>query len=628
MASNGISEHGVDGLSIADRREETRRALLAKAGLVAGTVGIATALRAQEASATHLPGQQPQPEDFDGYFNIKHFGAVAAPLGDPTTNTASIQACLDAAAGKAAVYIPPGVFETNAALAVPDNSVIRGVGPQSVIKDVATTQAAIRGAASGLAKNVVIDHIKVDRTLGTVSGSARCFWFSNGSERIFIRHVECVGQVNSSTGIEVDASYSAVQNCYVHNCGLQGIVNLSTTAVDMLIADNVVVECGDDHIATAARRSTIVGNVCNAGASATADTGQLGAAIAVRSGPGEIDIVGNALRGGYRAAIEFASGSSDMKDVNISGNMIVEAGNGGRLAPAPGLGGGSAIVVRSSTAGYERVSITGNIISAPRLHGIWLKVDDTGAGTIRDVTIADNQVWVNPSASYIADGGSGVICDLPARNVTDVRIDSNTTRSTLGPGISISGRDVGGTLTARRFDIAGNLVIDAGGGAGGQNGIEVNSVEDVTITRNRAYGQDIGLGLNGPRGSVVLVGNDLVRNTDGAVFYSAGTPGPDRLRVRDNPGFSPWTGRVTITGGWSGLGPFTKESLPITFGMPFPPGKPPRVVVTGEDVDAAGAAASVNTSDFKARLVASANLGIGSHKAVWTAEPDDNSNGD
>jgi len=255
-------------------------------------------------------------------------------------------------------------------------------------------------------------------------------------------------------------------------------------------------------------------------------------------------------------------------------------------------------------------------------------MEDTGAGTIRDITIADNLVWANPSASYVFAGGVGVVCELPNRDVTDVRIADNMIRSTSGAGISMVGKDVSGTLTLRRVDIAGNRVVDAGGGAGGENGINVTSVDDVTITGNRAYGQDLGLSLNSPRGSVILCENDFNGNTDGPVFYSPGSPGPEHLRVRDNPGYSPWTGRITITGGWSGLGPFTKESLPITFQMPFPSGKPPRVIVTGEDVDAAGTAAAVTTSDFKARLVASANLGLGSHKAVWTAEPDDNSNGD
>jgi hypothetical protein len=625
MGSVGASGNRVESSPIRDRREATRRALLAKAGLLAGGIGAASLMAAEQAAATHLPGQQPQPEDFDGYYNIKHFGAVAAPAGDPTTNTAAINACLAAAAGKAVVYIPPGVFETNATLQVPDNTVIRGVGPQSVIKDIAPSQAAFRGAATGVANDVLVEHIKVDRTLGTHQPSARCFWFPSG-ERIYIRNVECVGQELSAMGIQVGANSSAVVNCYVHNCGKDGIAIYG--ADDAVIAGNLIAQCGDDHIAAVGTRVSIIGNICDGGTGPGADTGQLGAAIAFRGGNG-VTVAGNLVRGGYRGAIEFEN-RAEIQDVDIVGNVIVEAGNGGRLESVPGAGGGSAIVLRGhSNLKFERINVKGNLVSAPRFHGVYM-IQETYAqagSVIRDVTIADNQITIDPSAPYRAGDGCGIFCyaNFP---ITDVRIVGNLIRNSVGPGIQVTGIDSGGTLTTRRFDVRGNRVTGAGGGLGSQPGILLDKIEDVTVTGNRSYGQDTGLFLANPRGSVIVTQNDVNGNVSSNFVYQAGTPGPDRLRVRDNPGLSPWTGRVTITGGWSGANPFVKESPVIAFDVPFPPGKPPRVHVRGEDVDAAGVATTVTETGFKARLVASANLGTGSHKAVWVAEPDDNSNGD
>ena len=621
MGSDRTSVRLTDDANGVERLDETRRSLLAKAGAVAGGVGLLGLANGQSAYAHHTP---PAPEDFDGYYNIKHFGASTSNA--PAVNQTAIQACIDQAAldGKA-VYIPPGVFETFGALGVPDNSIIRGVGPASVIKDTATTQSAIRGAAAGAAKNVVIEHIKVDRTLGNHPPSARCFWFSNGTvERIFIRHVECVGAPESGMGIEVDGVSCAVHDCYVHECGKDGIACYG--GPNNVVADNVIVACGDDHVAVGGSRITVVGNICDAGAGPTADPMQLGSGIALRGGD-RCTIVGNVVRGGYRAGIEF-QGAGAVEDVVISGNTIVEAGNGGRFESTAGSGAGTGILVRApTTTPIERVSITGNVIRAPRYHGIWIRSHASG-GFIKDLRISDNHISFDPGASYRLPDSSGIACIDPVSDVTDVRISGNVVRRAGGAGIYVKGLAAG---VPRRFDISGNNVVDSGSDSP-TAGILLHAVNDISVMGNRAYDsgvgtQDAGMSMVSPKGHVIIVGNDFTGNL-APLSYSAGSPGPDRLRIRDNPGFSPWTGRVTIDGAWAGVNPFTKESSTITFGVPFPTGKPPRVHVTGESVDAAGVSTAVSEAGFKARLVASANLGSGSHRAVWTAEPDDDSNGD
>jgi parallel beta helix pectate lyase-like protein len=633
--------------------EETRRAILAKAGLAAGAIGLAAAVKVPDAEATHDPNL-----DFDGYLNIRHFGAVPGSGGNEqaVSNRAAIQNCITTAANEGKVcYIPPGVWEVDVplptppvypqtALLVPSNSIIRGVGPASVIKYLSQNTwdpgdpnanpprppahqpgrgPAIRG--DGAVSNVLIEHIKVDRTLGTVPFNARNIYFQPGTDRIFVRHVECVGQENSSFGIQLFGPRCAIEGCYVHNVGKDGIVVAGCS--DTLVRDNVVAQCGDDHITlTGGDRLTVVGNVVDAGTGTGADTHQMGSGIAFRTGRNTI-VAGNVIRGGLRAAIEVENDNGPARDIEISGNVIVESGNTLEHVADPSIGGGSAILVRSfggSAHPIDRINIVGNIISAPRYHGVWVHSDSGTQGTIRDINIAGNEVWINPAASYITGEGSGIACDAADNNVQGVRIEGNTVRDAIGPGIVATGQSGVGVL--EDLDINNNSVADSGSEAAPKAGIALDTVKDVTISGNRAHGQQTGVALANPSGSVALTRNDLNENGQ-RLAYTAGSPGPDRLRIRDNPGLSPWTGRVTIGGAWSAANPYTKIS-PVTFDVPFPAGKAPRVHVRGEDVDAAGVAASVSPGGFTARLVASVNPGSGSHKAVWLAEPDDDASGD
>jgi hypothetical protein len=118
--------------SVGDRRnggtaiEETRRSLLAKAGLAGGVVGLAALLGTDSALAL---GQE-----LEGFLNVTDPPYDAKNDGtdytSPTERNASrIQRAInDAADDKAAVYFPPGTYALNQPIRVKSGTTLLGVG--------------------------------------------------------------------------------------------------------------------------------------------------------------------------------------------------------------------------------------------------------------------------------------------------------------------------------------------------------------------------------------------------------------------------------------------------------------------------------------------------------------------
>jgi hypothetical protein len=101
--------------------------------------------------------------------------------------------------------------------------------------------------------------------------------------------------------------------------------------------------------------------------------------------------------------------------------------------------------------------------------------------------------------------------------------------------------------------------------------------------------------------------------------------GTRRLRVRDNPGFSPWAKDEQLSG-WGGP-PYVAE-VTVAFAVPFPSGSSPQVFATvkpasGTNLDAFAIAKDVSNTGFKLRVVSSTNPGLNAHMASWLAEPTD-----
>jgi hypothetical protein len=270
----------------------------------------------------------------------------------------------------------------------------------------------------------------------------------------------------------------------------------------------------------------------------------------------------------------------------------------------------------------KRVNIRDNLISAPRYHGVTFTINNS-AFSISDSAVSGNLIWANRDAGYrtddATDPGSAVACVAPKGQVFDIRVSDNEIHGSRGSGIKV----VAGTAPLTKWEILGNRVHKSGA-ASPKPAIELEGLTSVTVAGNRCDTQEHGLKITNPTGAVTILGDTCTDNSSGEpIHYAPGSPGPSELRIRDNAGFSPWTGRATIGGGWGAGGPFAKESGPISFGVPFPAGKPPALLLTAQEVDAAAVGVDVSETGFRARLVAPADPGSGEHTVAWAAEPVD-----
>jgi hypothetical protein len=609
--------------------------------LVAGGYGISTLVGAPEAHALPADGLQ-------GYTNVKDSGAT----GDGTTDDrAAIQAAIDASAvdpsaGQAAVvYFPPGIYAVGSSptgtssLFLPSNTVILGCGSLSVVKKT-TPKGAVFSYKGSSVNDVQIENIALDGGWSGIEndGSGATHVILMRGQRIFVRRVEVRKCGYLGFGIMFfGVKFGAVQQCYVHHCNRDGI-HVYTESEDVLIEGNLVHDCGDDHIASAGKRVSILGNECHATATPR------GAAIAARAGE-RVKIVGNVCRGGSRAGIEITSAGL-MQDVDIVDNLILESGNLADLAagvtPQRGRGNGSGIhllvAVPSSTptpGPLKRVLIRNNVISAPRNHGVLLSSANS-AQALSQVAISGNVIWFDTQAAYLDPSlvPAGISCTA-AEQTSDISITDNDIRGTKDAGVNVTRHADPAKSPPRRFELRNNRLVDCGTTSARKPGLLLDGVEGAAISGNRAEDtrsqatdrtQDYGLKLVNPTGVVLIVENDFARNAVGAISYSAGSPGPDRLRIRDNPGFSPWSGEVTVdAGSWSPSGNAFVRDKAVPFNVPFPTGKPPKLAVSPADDNAHSAAAvSVQPSGFTARAVYVAGSPPSASPVLhWIAEPFD-----
>ena len=100
---------------------------------------------------------------FKDTISVKDFGAA----GDGSTNdTTAIQNALNAGAGTANVYIPPGTYIVHDTILIPSNTYFYGAGEMTVIKmqddiDVIRT-LVLTGRRDQKRKNIVIEHMTLD----------------------------------------------------------------------------------------------------------------------------------------------------------------------------------------------------------------------------------------------------------------------------------------------------------------------------------------------------------------------------------------------------------------------------------------------------------------------------------
>ena len=516
------------------RAADTRRALLARAGAVAGVAGAAGAAAALGRADVALAATRDELK-FDGFNNVKDFGAVGNGIAD---DTAAIQDCIEQSAGVATVYFPPGVFKLTASLRVVSQSRLVGHGALSVIKaDPAVTQPTIintfDNGQTGF-DDITIEDLTLDSNNKTSVYAIKLHApEADLSRRIFIRRVEVknhtlAAPAGSNPGAVITLrriDVGAVEDCYVHHAQRDGI--LVAACRDFVISGNVVEACCDDHIvAPASQNVAVVGNVVDA------RTTTRGAAIQVY---GSVSVVGNITYGGAHAGIEVRAGG---QDALVAANAVLEAGNTDGTARNEPVGWGtpkgsgvSVLLQAASTVGIPRVAIRDNFVLSPRNHGVL--VASAADQPVTDIAIDGNTIWMGPPAVVrqpdptlagmgVAVTGPGDALS-PVGAVENVRVARNDIRRSKGPGIFVRGS------RNKRWDVLDNTVLDSGtGNASPQPGIVIDGFAGFAVNDNRSQDtrttgktQSHGLRIANTSGVNAVTNNDFSGNATGAIDRSA-----------------------------------------------------------------------------------------------------------
>lgn len=607
--------------------EATRRALLAKAGVLGGGIGLIALNRAESANAAHnVPNPLPTPgSGIPAVSNVKDWGAVGDGVHDDQPN---IQACIDesAKAGQnrgARVYLPPGTYRLATSsrgsaylLTLPSNTFLFGDGPLSILKadriapaGQDPTEAVVDASGpEGLGEsNVRIEDLLVDcngrswahgiRIVGTADSPCRNIWL----RRVEVTNLKLPDHNNvqpDSLMRVQDWVNGAIEDCYLHGGQRDGL-NLLGSGV--IVSGNVIEDCGDDHIVAKGQGAggvTVVGNVVKAN-TATRGAGIVVAGYTTDGGLGDISrrvtVTGNVVFGGVRAGITVRAG---VEDVVVTGNMIMEAGNTSGTArpndvnPSWGKSQGSGVSLDIG-GGYNgditNVTIADNVIAKPRSNGIMF-THGKAEFRMEEITVSGNVIVMDeptvpiPNANLVRRGIAIRNFDSsdPAGPVVGVQFRDNQIVNAKSEGIYAKGTFID------KLDIHQNTVIDSGTPGAKAVAIRIASIGSTSIIANRAYDggahtQDAGLAVEDPRGTLIIVGNDF-RENPRTISYTGGTAGPSNLRIRDNPGFNPWVGQVvTPVGAWESFQPFPggpiyyQKGVPVTFAVPFPAGSHPKV---------------------------------------------------
>jgi hypothetical protein len=648
VGKNGSTDAGL-GVEIAARREETRRTLLAKAGLLAaGSVGAAALTHPEKAMAVAPPPL------LGSFYNVKDYGA----LGDGVANDqpaiqAAVRAAFEANPAGGIVWFPPGTYLTAAAIQSRSGVSLVGSGSQSIIK-------ATAGRTGTIVTGISASHLTVADLVfdGNRHPGNHLFFRGNDSDPATNVHVHrCEVRNGEGKGIVFhNVHEGSVVGCWIHDTGVgaqRDAIGLFLNCEDIRIADNLVEKSADTAIGLFSeagprtaphllRRIAVVGNVLIGGPDSNAVIGG--------SGARELTIAGNVVQGGEAAGISITNFyDTPGEDVQISDNVVVEGGIGTDFGDGISISGalaGTGVDDYGST-GCSRVTISDNIVKNSRHNGISLiahpaTTDSRAAGhaqpgALKDITVARNVIHLDPP------GTPGTVIEPHARGITshslgapieNLVIDGNTIRNARSDGMWI-------VNDHREVAITGNRVFDSGlSGAASALHLESGasaSIRNVQVMGNRcadtrdgsAKTQSYGLDANDLRGNVLVVANDFTGNKSGVVRI-VGATAATSLRVRDNPGYSPWAGAATVDGG-SGWNPlyfgatsaWYRDKDGIVFELPFP--ATPTVLLTPSQPAHAALVKSATPGQFSIRaIVFGTDPGPAATPAVhWLAEPRD-----
>lgn len=181
-------------------------------------------------------------------YNVKAYGAV----GDGSAfDTLAIQAAIDAASavGGGVVFFPRGTYKFTAALTVPSNVTLRGVGPASVLdwQGAQNTHAINLGTAT----DAGVEKLKIQNNTNL---SARYAIISSaGCARLFVRDVSITGKVVSAPISSITGSGTlTVTTSTPHGLTTGNTVWLLNTslAVDLARKTSITVTSGTVFTAT------------------------------------------------------------------------------------------------------------------------------------------------------------------------------------------------------------------------------------------------------------------------------------------------------------------------------------------------------------------------------------------
>jgi hypothetical protein len=510
----------------AESHDETRRSLLAKAGLIAGGVGLVTLARSESAHASTITG----------YINVKDapYLAQGNGTGDDTT---AIQNALNDAANPTlyppgtAVYVPPGTYPIGTALLLPSKATLRGVGRGSVI--------VARSTLSGLSpmitnknnattgdNDITIEDLEVDGNRANRTNNTANIHFAadNGGgnpgaqcHRIAIRRV--VSHDSKSIGMTfVNSAEVEVSQCTIYGCDRDGC-SFFLNCNDIRIEGNHIHDTLDDGIGLNAedpgknghslQRVSIVGNVIGPGTGANR--------VIDVAGAQQVTIAGNVLFEGETGIIVSNWNNTPARDVVIEGNALFDVGRGNASGFGEGIIviGALSVTSTNGTAGCDRVLIKGNLIDTPQNNGVTVAASEAG-GALTDIVVEGNVIKLDPSQTWTNAGARAISCGGSVDTVRGVTIANNIAESSATQGIIVTGS------TFSRVSIQNNQVINSGQKSNAP-GIWIDSPSDVLISGNRCTDtqgtktQTYGLALIQTAGNTLVTGNDFTGNRDGAI---------------------------------------------------------------------------------------------------------------
>ena len=521
--------------------------------------------------------------------DVRAFGAV----GDGVTD--DYAALTAATANGGAVFLPDGIFMTSSAITLPSNTVLFGNGRgRSIIRAMAShTGTVLTNSGAGGTGNsgIVVRDIEVDGNKAARASGANLVHFTcldDGSTNSDI-HVRDL-YAHDSPGLGVLFSHvrgGSVLNLEVADNDRDGLT-FYFDCQDIRV-DNVRVHgCEDDFIGLNAENQLTTGHAMKNFTMSNLILGPGGASqgsgLSIR-GAVNVSVDGFVIDEGFAEGIGISNwNTTAASDIHIANGSVLNAG----LNNTGGTGFGVSLVAArgvsslNGVAGIARVTVDNVTVADSRTYGVRLINSDPAQVLIQDVTFDAVQV-------------NGTDLNAASRNFysdTD-GIEDVTFRGCVSRDAQLQGWLIDGAWKRTKFHgcRAFNSGLAVGSGSTSAVGLSlIDCVDTEVIGGSYTDTQGTKTQRNGIRvttctGSLTLIGIDC-RGNDVLGFSLNDTAGLSALRIRDNPGFSPWSGQVTLSaGGWTGptaiggVNYYYKEST-LTYSVPFPTGTTPLPLFT------------------------------------------------